>query len=98
MIFLTLGFSQLGVALALRARPKSWSNPFLIVAVAAAALLQLAGIYLPFLGSVLGTTPLTPLDFAVAVGLSLAGYAGIHLDRRLHPAERDQTAVAPAAR
>jgi P-type Ca2+ transporter type 2C len=85
MIFVTLGFSQLGVALALRARPRTWSNPFLIAAVAAAALLQLAGVYVPFLAAVLGTEPLPATDLAVAAGLSVAGYIGIHLDRRVHP-------------
>jgi P-type Ca2+ transporter type 2C len=84
MIFVTLGFSQLGVALALRARPRTWSNPFLIAAVAAAALLQLAGVYAPFLAAVLGTEPLPATDLAVAAGLSVAGYIGIHLDRRVH--------------
>ena len=85
MIFVTLGFSQLGVALALRARPRTWSNPFLIAAVAAAALLQLAGVYVPFLATILGTEPLPATDLAVAAGLSVAGYIGIHLDRRVHP-------------
>ncbi len=85
MIFVTLGFSQLGVALALRARPRTWSNPFLIAAVAAAALLQLAGVYVPFLAEVLGTEPLPATDLAVAAALSVAGYVGIHLDRRVHP-------------
>ena len=62
MIFLTLGFSQLGVAVALRARPRTWANPFLIVAVLVAALLQLAGVYVPLLAAVLGTEPLPMLD------------------------------------
>ena len=85
MVFLTLGFSQLGVAVALRARPRTWANPFLLVAVLTAGLLQLAGVYAPFLAGVLETQPLPLLDLAVAVGLSVAGYAGVHLDRRLHP-------------
>ena len=85
MVFVTLGFSQLGVAVALRARPRTWANPFLIVAIIAAGLLQVAGVYLSPLAAVLGTEPLPMLDLAVAVGLSVAGYAGVHLDRRLHP-------------
>lgn len=85
MVFLTLGFSQLGVAVALRARPRTWANPFLIIAVLAAGLLQLAGVYVTFLAGVLRTQPLPLLDLAVAVGLSIAGYAGVHLERRLHP-------------
>jgi Ca2+-transporting ATPase len=62
MIFVMLGFSQLGVALALRARPRTLSNTFLIAAVAAAALLQLAGVCVPFLAAVLGTEPLPATD------------------------------------
>ena len=85
MVFLTLGFSQLGVAVALRARPRTWANPFLIVAVVAAGLLQLAGVYVPVLAGVLETHPVPLPDLAVAVGLSVAGYAGVHLERRLHP-------------
>jgi Ca2+-transporting ATPase len=85
MVFLTLGFSQLGVALALRARPRTWTNPSLIVAVVVAGLLQVVGVYVPILADVLGTEPLPLTDFAVALGLSVAGYAGVHLDRRLHP-------------
>ena len=68
MVFPTLGFSQLGVAVALRARPRTWTNPFLIVAVVIAGLLQLAGVYVPALAGVLGTHPLPLPDLAVAVG------------------------------
>jgi Ca2+-transporting ATPase len=85
MAFLTLGAMQLSVALALRARPRTWANPFLLVAVGSAWLLQLAAVYLPPLAALLGTQALPWHDLAVVTGLSLLGYAGIWLDRKLHP-------------
>jgi Ca2+-transporting ATPase len=85
MAFLTLGTMQLGVAIALRGRPGTWENPFLLVAVGAAWLLQLAAVYLPPLATLLRTQPLPLLDLVVVAGLSLLGYAGIRLDRKLHP-------------
>ena len=47
MAFLTLGTMQLTVAIALRARPRTWANPFLLVAVGSAWLLQLSAVYVP---------------------------------------------------
>jgi len=85
MTFLTLGLTQLGVALASRARAGSWANPFLLVAVGTAGLLQLAAVYAPPLQALLGTHTLGPLELAVAAAGSMFGFAGIHLDRRLHP-------------
>jgi Ca2+-transporting ATPase len=85
MAFLTLGTMQLGVAIALRGRPGTWENPFLLVAVGAAWLLQLAAVYVPPLATLLRTQPLPLVDLAVVAGLSLLGYAGIRLDRKLHP-------------
>jgi Ca2+-transporting ATPase len=85
MAFLTLGTMQLSVAIALRGRPGTRANPFLLVAVGAAWLLQLAAVYVPPLAALLGTQPLPLLDLAVVAGLSLLGYAGVRLDRKLHP-------------
>jgi Ca2+-transporting ATPase len=85
MAFLTLGTMQLSVAVALRGRPGTRENPLLLVAVGAAWLLQLAAVYIPPLARLLGTQPLPLLDLAVVAGLSLLGYAGIRLDRKLHP-------------
>src|SRR5439155_1338815 len=45
--FVALGATQLAVALGCRARPGTWSNPMLPLAVAGALALQLAGVYLP---------------------------------------------------
>jgi P-type Ca2+ transporter type 2C len=85
MAFLTLGTLQLSVALALRARRGTLENPFLLIAVGSAWLLQLAAVYLPPLATLLGTQPLPLRDLAVVTGLSLLGYVGIRLDRKLHP-------------
>jgi P-type Ca2+ transporter type 2C len=85
MAFLTLGSMQLSVAIALRGRPGTWENPFLLIAVVSAWLLQLAAVYVPPLATLLGTQPLPLLDLAVVAGVSVLGYAGIRLDRKLHP-------------
>jgi Ca2+-transporting ATPase len=85
MAFLTLGTMQLTVAIALRARPRTSANPFLLVAVGSAWLLQLSAVYVPPLAELLGTQPLSLRDLAVVTGVSLLGYAGIRLDRKLHP-------------
>jgi Ca2+-transporting ATPase len=85
MAFLTLGAMQLSVAIALRGRPGTWENPFLLVAVGTAWFLQLAAVYVPPLAALLGTQPLPLIDLAVVTGVSLLGYAGIRLDRKLHP-------------
>jgi P-type Ca2+ transporter type 2C len=85
MAFLTLGTMQLSVATALRGRPGTRANPFLLVAVGVAWLLQLAAVYVPPVATLLGTQPLPLPDLAVVAGLSLLGYAGVRLDRKLHP-------------
>lgn len=85
MALFALGTTQLAVALASRARPRTWANPMLLVAVAGALLLQFAALYLPPLQDLLGTKPLTPLDLAVVFVLSTIGYAALRLDRILHP-------------
>jgi Ca2+-transporting ATPase len=85
MAFLTLGTMQLTVAIALRARPRTLANPFLLVAVVSAWLLQLSAVYVPPLAELLGTHPLSLGDLAIVTGVSMLGYAGIRLDRKLHP-------------
>jgi Ca2+-transporting ATPase len=85
MAFLTLGAMQLSVALALRARPRTWANPFLLIAVGSAWLLELAAVYVPPLAELLGTQPLPLRDLAIVTAVSLLGYLGIRLDRKLHP-------------
>ncbi|HVQ93500.1 MAG TPA: cation transporting ATPase C-terminal domain-containing protein, partial [Mycobacteriales bacterium] len=79
--------TQLAAALGSRARPGTWTNPLLLAAVAAALLLQLAGIYLPPLRELLSTQPLAVADLAIVCALATLGYAAIRLDRILHPSK-----------
>jgi Ca2+-transporting ATPase len=60
-------------------------HPSLLVAVGSAWLLQLAAVYLSPLAELLGTQPLPLRDLAIVTVLSLVGYGGIRLDRKLHP-------------
>ncbi|MEO3798188.1 cation-translocating P-type ATPase [Nonomuraea sp. B10E15] len=85
MAFFALGATQLGVALGSRTRPGSRANPLLLLSVAGALVLQLAGLYLPLLQDLLGTEPLAPGDLLIVSALSVLGYAAARLDRILHP-------------
>jgi Ca2+-transporting ATPase len=85
MAFFALGTTQLAVALGSRARPGTRTNPMLLVAVAGALALQLAGLYLPLLRELLGTQPLPWADLLAISALSTLGYAAIRLDRIIHP-------------
>jgi P-type Ca2+ transporter type 2C len=96
MAFFALGATQLTVAIGSRARPGTWANPWLLVAVAGALGLQFAGLYLPVLRDLLGTQPLSLVDIAVCVALSTLGYAAIRLDRIVHPGRRHTSAAASA--
>ncbi|WP_345025020.1 cation-transporting P-type ATPase [Actinomadura keratinilytica] len=90
MAFLALGATQLAAAIGSRSRPGSRGNPMLLVAVAAALGLQLAGLYLPALRGLLGTEPLTAGQLGAVLGLSVLGYAAVRLDRVLHPTKRQK--------
>ena len=82
-IFLTLGAAQLAVAMALRAPGHLGEKRPLDLAVAGAAALQVAGVYLPPLQSLLGTENL-PLPAAlVAVGLALVPGVAVWLRMRV---------------
>jgi Ca2+-transporting ATPase len=73
MLFASLALAQLGVAVSTRSRlvplwRLPWStNPLLGYAVAASALLTLAGLYLPPLADLLHTQPLSAADLAAAL-------------------------------
>ncbi|MFI5719548.1 cation-translocating P-type ATPase [Nocardia sp. NPDC051750] len=88
MAFLALGMTQLGAALGSRTRARSLDNPLLLVAVAGAMLLQLAGLYVPFLRELLGTEPLALPDLLMVSAVSVLGYVAVRLDRFLHPPRR----------
>ena len=87
MAFVTLGCCQLGVALASRSR-RDRSRPsegwFLTSAVLGALLLQVGGVYLPLLRTLLGTEPLTAGQLAVAASGLVVGWLAL----RLAPDER----------
>jgi P-type Ca2+ transporter type 2C len=84
MAFLALGATQLAVAAGSRARPGTLANPALPAAIAGALLLQLAGLYLPFLRDLLHTQALPATDLLIVCVLSLLGYAAVRLDRVVH--------------
>jgi Ca2+-transporting ATPase len=88
MVFLTLGVTQLGVALGVRARAGTTANPFLLVAVAAAFALQVAGLYLPPLRDLLGTQPLPLTDLVIVCVTAVLGYLAVRLDHRLGQGHR----------
>ena len=82
MLFLALAMAQFGVALGVRARPGTWENPFLLLALVAAYALQVAGVALPPLRSLLETDAL-PADQIAAISLvAVAGYLAARLTRR----------------
>lgn len=76
VVFTVLTVSQLFHSLAVRSERESlftigWlSNPWMLVAVVLALLLQLAVIYLPALNGIFHTQPLPPTDLAICIGLS----------------------------
>ncbi len=80
MAFFALGATQLAVGLASRARPGTRANPLLLIAIAGALALQLAGLYLAPLRDLLSTEPLTAFELLVVAALSTLGYAALKLD------------------
>ncbi|MFI2184450.1 cation-translocating P-type ATPase [Streptomyces sioyaensis] len=90
LVFLVLGATQLGVALGSRSRPRSLANPFLLIAVAAALALQVAGILLPPLRSLLGTEPLAWPDLALGLASVCWGYLAMRVQSRFFRAAISQ--------
>jgi Ca2+-transporting ATPase len=78
LLFTTLVFSQMALALGVRSESRSlWtiglrSNPAMLGAVLATVLLQIAVVYVPFLQTIFGTTPLAPPDLLIALGAAVA--------------------------
>ena len=91
LLFVTLAFSQLAVALTTRSdRVPFWRMPpsgnrFLFVAIATSLAATLAGVYLPGLSDLLGTTPLNALEIALAVGVAAVPAVLIELLELLRP-------------
>jgi Ca2+-transporting ATPase len=73
LLFLVLGFAQLGVALAVRARPSSGGGHHrgLYAAAASSAVLQLAAVSLPALRELLGTSPVSATELLGCLALAV---------------------------
>ena len=73
IVFTTLAMFQVFNALNCRSRTRSFftlgffKNPYLLIAIAASILLQLAAIYVPFMQNILGTAPLALKDIGLIV-------------------------------
>ena len=81
MIFLALTCLQLGVAVGLRPVQLTRQNPLLPLAVAGSFLLALAGVYVPLLQDLLGTTALPPADLVLAVATGIVGWVAAQVTR-----------------
>jgi P-type Ca2+ transporter type 2C len=84
MLFVALGATQLGIGLGVRARPGTLANPFLLWAVLAAFVLQVAALYVPPLPELLGTTALGGADLALVSATAVLGYLAARLDVLRH--------------
>ena len=87
MLFATLGFTQIGHAIGLRAtghNPFSLtSNPLLTFLTLLTIALQLAAIYLPFLDDFFMLTPLAGRDLLLSFVLGFVLWAAVRLENRL---------------
>ncbi|MFD8325524.1 cation-translocating P-type ATPase [Streptomyces lydicus] len=98
LVFLVLGATQLGVALGSRSRPRSLANPGLLAAVALALALQLGGVLLPALRSLLGTEALAPSDLALGWWAVCWGWAAMRFQNRLFRAAPEGRRAGPRCR
>ena len=85
MVFTTLCLAQMGHALAARSdRPllqvPAFSNPWLLVAVVVTSALQMALLYIPPLSKFFGTEPMSLLNLAICVGVSLLFFVYLELE------------------
>jgi Ca2+-transporting ATPase len=87
MVFTTLCIAQMGHALAARSNDKltielnPFSNPYLLGAVLATLLLQLALLYVPFLRSFFGTEELTLSELLICMGFSTVVMVWVDLEK-----------------
>ena len=85
MIFMTLGFTQMGNALGLRASGISplspTSNPLMTVLTLMTLGLQLAVIYLPFMERFFGLTPLALQDLGISFGLGVLVFVIVRIEK-----------------
>jgi Ca2+-transporting ATPase len=94
VVFVTLGLGQLGIAVAVRAKrtPGGERNPALPAAVAVSAALQVAGVLVAPLRTLLGTAPLSATDLLACLLVAALPGAVVALVRR-----RSSAAVTAAA-
>ncbi|WSY18816.1 cation-translocating P-type ATPase (plasmid) [Embleya sp. NBC_00896] len=88
LLFLTLLAAQLGVVMGLRTRPFGHANLFLPAAVAASAVLGLAGVYVPALRELLDTRALPAGDLAIALAGAVIGFVAARAFRRMNTVPR----------
>lgn len=98
MVFTVLTFAQMGLVMSARSETRPalegfFRNRWLIGAVALTLMLQLAIIYIPALNIVFSTEPLTVIDLAVCLGLSIVPFIAVETAkaigrRRLRAAAR----------
>ncbi|GAA3950313.1 hypothetical protein Aau02nite_77480 [Amorphoplanes auranticolor] len=83
-MFVVLGLAQLGVALAVRAtsEPGTQRNWSLLGAVALSAVLQIAGVLLGPLQTLLGTASLTLVELSACAAVALVPGVALRLSRR----------------
>nr|WP_307835543.1 cation-transporting P-type ATPase [Actinoplanes campanulatus] len=87
VMFLVLGFAQLGVALAVRARPSPGTgrNHALPAAVAVCLLLQVAGVLAAPMHTLLGTEPLSPTVILACSAVAAVPGAVLRITRGRRP-------------
>lgn len=87
MVFVTLAFSRMSLALGMRSNLDSLfniglgSNKPILGAVALTFILQLAVVYIPWLRSLFQTQPLSTRDLVVSLAISTVGFWAIELEK-----------------
>jgi Ca2+-transporting ATPase len=87
IIFATLAFSRMSLALAMRSERDSLfsigllTNKPILVAVVLTFLLQLVVIYLPWLQDVFQTTALSAKDLGLSLGVSTVGFWAVEIEK-----------------
>ncbi|WP_019498408.1 cation-translocating P-type ATPase [Pseudanabaena sp. PCC 6802] len=102
MVFVTLTFSRMSLALAMRSEHDSLfkigllSNPPLSIAVVLTFLLQIAVIYLPWLQASFQTVALSAYDLTLCLAVSTVGFWLIEIEKWLYRRSRSHAKSASA--
>ncbi len=97
MVFTVLSLSQLGHVMGIRSdrqflfRLGIFTNRPLVGAVLLTFILQLGVIYLPFANLIFKTQPLTVVELAICIGLSLVVLTGVELEKLAKLSFRDRS-------